>query len=378
MFNTKNTFNKMMGLCLLASLGFVALLSLVPTGAVSAATKPSLGAAESFSVLAWLSMSAANPTTVSGDLGLASGLAASKTGTWIVVGGSEYFGPSSLAATANANALSAYNNLAGQGPPDGTFPVTSFAPGPGVYNAASDITFTGTITLSGNATDVWVFQVGRDLSFAGSSRVLLTGAAQACNVYWAIARDAVISSGAAFVGTVIAHRDITVVTGATVNGRLISLDSSLTTDGQNIAETCAAAPAPAILTLAKSVNGGSALPAAWTLSATGPTTISGANSSAAVTNAAVSAGSYALSESGGPSGYVASTYSCVKNGGAPVVSNTISLAAGDTATCTINNNDLNNDLPTSVPTLNEWGMIIFMGLAGLGSVYYLRRLRARA
>lgn len=29
--------------------------------------------------------------------------------------------------------------------------------------------------------------------------------------------------------------------------------------------------------------------------------------------------------------------------------------------------------PCSVPTLNEWGMIIFMVLAGLGSVFYIRR-----
>jgi len=33
------------------------------------------------------------------------------------------------------------------------------------------------------------------------------------------------------------------------------------------------------------------------------------------------------------------------------------------------------DEPTSTPTMNEWGMIIFMALAGLGSVYYLRRQR---
>jgi hypothetical protein len=26
-----------------------------------------------------------------------------------------------------------------------------------------------------------------------------------------------------------------------------------------------------------------------------------------------------------------------------------------------------------IPTLNEWGMIIFMALAGLGAAYYLRR-----
>jgi len=31
--------------------------------------------------------------------------------------------------------------------------------------------------------------------------------------------------------------------------------------------------------------------------------------------------------------------------------------------------------PASVPTMNEWGMIIFMVLAGLGAVYYLRRQR---
>jgi hypothetical protein len=30
---------------------------------------------------------------------------------------------------------------------------------------------------------------------------------------------------------------------------------------------------------------------------------------------------------------------------------------------------------SSIPTMNEWGMIIFMVLAGLGSVYYMRRRR---
>jgi len=30
---------------------------------------------------------------------------------------------------------------------------------------------------------------------------------------------------------------------------------------------------------------------------------------------------------------------------------------------------------TSVPTMTEWGMIIFMVLAGLGAVYYMRRQR---
>ncbi len=32
-------------------------------------------------------------------------------------------------------------------------------------------------------------------------------------------------------------------------------------------------------------------------------------------------------------------------------------------------------LPTAVPTINEWGMIILMVLAGLGAVYFMRRKR---
>jgi len=100
----------------------------------------------------------------------------------------------------------------------------------------------------------------------------------------------------------------------------------------------------ATLTLIKTVtndNGGTQLPTAWTLSAAGPTNISGATGSAAVTNAAVNAGVYTLSESATPTGYTASTYSCVRNGGAAVVSNSLTLGAGDVATCTIHNNDSN-------------------------------------
>ncbi|KWS05974.1 conserved repeat domain protein [Lysobacter capsici AZ78] len=98
----------------------------------------------------------------------------------------------------------------------------------------------------------------------------------------------------------------------------------------------------ATLTLVKTVtndNGGSAVATAWTLEAAGPTNITGATGSAAVTNASVNPGSYTLSETGGPAGYTAGTYSCVINGGAAVVNNTVALAAGDNATCTINNDD---------------------------------------
>lgn len=98
-----------------------------------------------------------------------------------------------------------------------------------------------------------------------------------------------------------------------------------------------------ILTLQKTVvkdNGGTANDTDWTLSASGLTSISGVEGNVSVTNAIVSPGAYDLSESDGPSGYTASQYSCVKNNSAPVVGNSITLAYGDVATCTITNDDI--------------------------------------
>jgi uncharacterized protein YegL len=92
------------------------------------------------------------------------------------------------------------------------------------------------------------------------------------------------------------------------------------------------------LTLAKQVtnnSGGTAAPQAWTLTATGPTPISGTTGSTAVTNATVTPGTYTLSETG-PAGYTASAWSCT---GVTPVGNQITLASGGSATCTIANDD---------------------------------------
>ncbi len=97
----------------------------------------------------------------------------------------------------------------------------------------------------------------------------------------------------------------------------------------------------ATLTLVKLVtndNGGTTATTTWTLSGDGPTDISGVSGSGAVTNAIVSPGTYNLSESGGPSGYSASSWVCTGTG-TQDDGDTVSLDAGESATCTITNND---------------------------------------
>ncbi|MFA6918636.1 MAG: ice-binding family protein [Patescibacteria group bacterium] len=239
----------------MAVLAVVFMLGLTEPTVTLAASMPLLGAAENFSVLAGLSMSAAAAgTTISGNLGLSPGLAVSRTGPW-TVGGTEYFGTTpSLSATAQVDALAAYNNLAGQSS-NGSWGTSPWSPTPGTYTVASDVTFTGTITLNGGYDDVWIFQVGRDMTFDGS--VVLTGNAQPCHVFWQIDRSATIASGSNFVGTLIASTgSVTLVSGATVNGRIMVLNASLTTDGNTISgPTCLVAPTPApTCTLSASPN----------------------------------------------------------------------------------------------------------------------------
>lgn len=90
------------------------------------------------------------------------------------------------------------------------------------------------------------------------------------------------------------------------------------------------------LTLVKEVindNGGTAVATDFTLSASGPTPVSGAGG--ATSDASFEAGTYALSETG-PSGYTASAWSCV---GGTQNGSDITLGLGESATCTITNDD---------------------------------------
>ncbi len=97
------------------------------------------------------------------------------------------------------------------------------------------------------------------------------------------------------------------------------------------------------ITLAKTVvndNGGSAVDTAWTLQAAGSQTISGIEGNVNVTNAYVAPGAYTLTESGGPTGYSLTGWSCptfTLTGGS---GNIITMTAGQVATCTATNDDI--------------------------------------
>ena len=88
----------------------------------------------------------------------------------------------------------------------------------------------------------------------------------------------------------------------------------------------------------------------WAMKA-GPTTITGVTGAAAVTNAAVNVGTYALTETG-PAGYTAGAWSCTAG---TLVGSNLTLALNQTATCTINNNDISPRLTLVKTVTNDNG-----------------------
>jgi len=112
---------------------------------------------------------------------------------------------------------------------------------PGIYTSASfyDIT-TGPLTLDaqGDPNATWVFQIGTYLTVGSPSAtesIVLSGGAQAKNVYWQVGSAATINGagGGTMVGTILSQAGISVSTAGnsaitTIDGRLLALTASVT------------------------------------------------------------------------------------------------------------------------------------------------------
>jgi uncharacterized repeat protein (TIGR01451 family) len=111
---------------------------------------------------------------------------------------------------------------------------------------------------------------------------------------------------------------------------------------------------PPKLTLVKQVvnnSGGTALASEWSLAADGPTGFDGDGPSVS-SPSGFDAGSYDLSESGGPAGYDASDWVCTEG---QVDGDTVSVGLGEDITCTITNDDQPATLIVKKVVVNDNG-----------------------
>lgn len=235
------------------SLG-LALAAVVACGARSAeASVIDMGDASTFAVLGASTVTNTGPSTIYGDVGVAPGTSITGFPPGQVFFGSIYSN-TPFASSAQADALTAYNQLAGLAP---TIDLTGQDLGgmvltPGVYSFSSSAFLTGTLTLDGQGqtNPLFVFQMGSTLITAsGASVNLINGTFDTANdVFWQVGSSATLGTATAFIGTIIADQSATLNTGASLDGRVMALNAAVTLDSNFILNS-RAVPAPGALAL---------------------------------------------------------------------------------------------------------------------------------
>jgi hypothetical protein len=113
----------------------------------------------------------------------------------------------------------------------------------GVYQSPSgSYGITGDLTLFGGPDDVWVFQMASTLTVAVSGRVILTGGAQARNIFWQVGSSATLGTSSVFKGTIMAYASITMNASSTLDGRALAQNGAVTFNGDGGSLSIPAAP----------------------------------------------------------------------------------------------------------------------------------------
>jgi len=160
----------------------------------------------------------------------------------------------------------AYTDAAGRGGPDatelyaGNLGGQTFAPG--LYKWSTDVTIPSNVTLSGGASDVWIFQIAGNLSIASGGsvpagvKVVLSGGALPSNIFWQVGglTGATLGTYSTFNGNILSAKQIIMQTGAVFTGRALA-DTQVTLDANTVTATDPVAPVPDPVVVSSSGGG---------------------------------------------------------------------------------------------------------------------------
>jgi hypothetical protein len=113
---------------------------------------------------------------------------------------------------------------------------------PGLYKSTSSLAISsGDLTLDaqGDANAVFIFQIASTLTTTPGRQVILSGGAQAKNIFWQVGSSATLGTTTIFKGTIMADQSITLNTGATLDGRALARIGAVTLDSNTVTK-----PAP--------------------------------------------------------------------------------------------------------------------------------------
>ena len=253
--------------------GFALAILLAQHAATGAQAPVNLGTAGNFAILAKTGISTTGTTAVTGDIGVSPAAASFITGFALVVPvvidsagnystspqvtGKVYAAdfntpsnptPANL-TTAVSDMETAFTDAAGRTLPDftelGAGNIGGMTLSPGLYKWGTDVSIPADVTLSGGPNDVWIFQIAGSFTMASAKSVILSGGAQARNVFWQVAGGVGVALGTTshFEGIILTQKAITLETGASINGRLLA-QTAVTLQANSVTTTSAWPPPP--------------------------------------------------------------------------------------------------------------------------------------
>jgi hypothetical protein len=196
-----------------------------------------LKSASSFAILTKSGVTDVPASVITGDVGASPITGASDKLTCAEVTGKSYSvdaaGPlpcritnATLLTAAVKDMMTAYTDAAGRTRPTatnlGAGAIGGLTIAPGLYKWGTGVSISTDVTLSGGPNDVWIFQIAQTLDQASATKVVLSGGAQAKNVFWQTFGDVTIQANAQFNGVIFCQTAINLKTGASVNGQLLA------------------------------------------------------------------------------------------------------------------------------------------------------------
>jgi hypothetical protein len=201
-----------------------------------------LGLAGNFAALAKSGITTTAGGGITGDIGVSPAAATTITGFGLIMDSSNTFSTSSLVTgkvyaanyavptpaymtTAVSNMETAYTDAAGRAADVtglGAGNISGLTLAPGVYKWSTGLLITTDVTLAGNATDVWIFQIAGNLTVGPAVEVKLTGGAVAKNIFWQVTGQTTLDTTVKFKGNILCATLISMTTNAALDGRALS------------------------------------------------------------------------------------------------------------------------------------------------------------
>ena len=202
-----------------------------------------LGTASNYAILSKTGISTTGSTSVAGNVGISPETSSYINGFGLVLSASDVYSTSALVngtvyasdyasptpanlSTAISDMQNAYNDAAGRINPTatnlGSGNIGGMTLAPGLYQWGTNLTISSDVTLSGGANDVWIFQVAQNLTTNDNTHIVLSGGAQASNVFWQVAGQTTLGATSVFNGDILDQSAVVLNSGAVLNGSALA------------------------------------------------------------------------------------------------------------------------------------------------------------